>query len=591
MFLRIFLNLNNDIMTYKRILKYFRPYLPRFISAILCMAVVAGLNGSIRLIIKPTIDKVFFEKNLTALYLIALAIPTIYFLLGVFNYAKTYLMAYIAQKITLNIRDKAYEHLQYLHMGFYTKGSTGKIMSRLTNDIMALQLALNRAPAVVVCDGLTVVVLILILFYLHWKLALISLVVFPVASIPIIKFSIKLRFFSKQTQRLMAEIYNILQQSITAINITKAFSREKTEIERFKNTNQKFYTQIMRFTKVEAISSPVMEFIGAVAIAVVLFFAAKDVLNGVWTAGSFFAFFAAAFSVYQPLKNFVSLNPQIQQAISGAERIFEFIDEKPEIVEFPNAQTLSLFEREIKFENVTFGYNETQPVLKNLSFQINFGEKVAIVGASGSGKTTIIHLLLRFYDPESGRILIDGHNIKNVTLKSLRNQIGIVTQETILFNDTIRYNIAYGIQVDEDITGEIEDEKIIEAARISYADEFISKLPLKYNTIVGERGVLLSGGEKQRIAIARAIIRNPRILLLDEATSALDAESERIVQQALNNLMKGRTTLIVAHRLATVKDTDRILVLDEGTIVDSGTHDELIRKEGLYSRLHRLQII
>ncbi len=569
---------------YQKLIEYFNPYLSRFISALFCMACVSLLNGASRLLIKPMIDKVFINKDTRMLLYIILAIPTIYLLLGIFNYIKTYLMAYIAQRITLQIRNQTYEHLHLLSLDFYTKGSTGKLMSRLTNDIIAIQNALNKVPATIVCDGLTVIVFVVILLYLHWKFAIISLIVFPIASIPIIKFSQRMRNLSKHSQKQMAQIYKNLQESISAINVTKAFNRETTEIERFRKTNKKFYEIMMSFVKTEAISSPVMEFMGAFALAVVLFFAGKDVITGVWSPGSFFAFFGSAFSIYQPLRNFASLNPMIQQALSAAERIFELLEEKPKIIENPDAYPLPEFKRQIIFENVYFSYDGQRNILENISFHINSGESVAIVGPSGSGKTTIANLLLRFYDLTGGRILIDGHDIRNISIKSLRDQIGFVTQDVILFNETVKYNIAYG---KHDAT----EEEIINSAKLAYAHDFIMKMPEGYNTVIGERGVLLSGGEKQRIAIARAIIKNPKILILDEATSALDAESEILVQEALEKLMENRTTLIIAHRFSTIKKSDKIIVIEKGKIIDKGTHEELLSKEGIYRKLHQLQLI
>ena len=548
------------------------------------MAVVSSLTGLIRYLLKPMIDKVFIARDIHSLYLIVFSIPLAYFLLGVFNYAKTYFMSSIAQRITLTIRTQTYEQLQRLSSGFYAKGTTGKIMSRLTNDIAALQFALNRAPATIVCDGLTVIVLTGILFYLNWKFALVSFIAFPFVSLPIINFSRRMRHLSREGQKQMAEIYTNLQESIMAINITKAFNQEKTEIERFKKINWDLYTLVMRFTKIEALSSPLMEFMGAFAVGLVLFFAGKDVISGAWSPGSFFAFFAAAFSIYQPIKNFSNLNPQIQQAISASERIFELLNQAPDIMEKTSAQEIAPLRESIKFDGIGFEYDKGIRVLKDVSFEVMSGEVVAIVGPSGSGKSTLVNLLLRFYDPSKGGIYIDGNDIRNVTLHSLRSQMSIVTQETILFNESIRYNIAYG-------NSSASEDEIVMAAKLAQAHNFIEKTPKGYNTLIGERGVLLSGGEKQRIAIARALIRNPKILLLDEATSNLDAESEQLVQQALEKLMEGRTTLMIAHRLATIKNADKIIVLENGSIVDAGTHEELFKKEGLYKRLHHLQLI
>ncbi|OGS22625.1 MAG: hypothetical protein A2252_03335 [Elusimicrobia bacterium RIFOXYA2_FULL_39_19] len=571
-------------MIFKQLYEYFKHYKARFAVALFCMLIVSGLTGVIRYLLKPMIDKVFIAKDVHSLYLIVFAIPLAYFLLGLFNYAKTYFMSYIAQRMTLSIRNETYEKLQCLSTRFYSEGTTGKIMSRLTNDITALQFALNRAPATIVCDGLTVIVLIGILFYLNWKFALITFIVLPFVSIPIVNFTRRLRLLSKEGQKQMAEVYTNLQESIMAINITKAFNREKTEIERFKKINWSLYTLVMRFTKIEALSSPLMEFMGAFSVGIVLFFAGKDVISGVWSPGSFFAFFAAAFSVYQPIKNFANLNPQIQQAMSASERIFEFLNHPPEITEVPDAKDMPQLKDKIRFVDVSFNYDKDHPVLKKINFEVKSGQALAIVGPSGSGKSTIINLLLRFYDPTGGIIQIDGFNTKEATLKSVRSQMAIVTQETILFNETIRYNIAYG-------NADATQEEIENAAKLAQAHGFITKTTKGYDTLVGERGVLLSGGEKQRIAIARAIVRNPKILLLDEATSNLDAESEQMVQQALETLMEGRTTLIIAHRLATIKKADKIIVLENGNIIDTGTHEELFKKEGLYRRLHQLQII
>ncbi|OIO74270.1 MAG: hypothetical protein AUJ85_06065 [Elusimicrobia bacterium CG1_02_37_114] len=570
--------------TNQRLFEYLKIYSKRFILAIICMMGVSALNGLSRLLIKPLIDKVFIAKDGKMLYWIIIAVPAIYLLLGLLNYAKNYLMSYIGQRISIKLRIDAYEHLQKLSIGFYSKNATGQIVSRLTNDISAIQTALNKVPATCVCDGLTVIVLIGVLFYLRWDYALIGLVFFPLASIPIIKFSQRLRSFSRHGQKQMAYIYDNLQDSLSGIRITKAFSREDTEIERFKVTNKKFYDVMMRFVKTDAVSSPVMEFIGAIAITAVLFFSGREVILGIWTAGSFFAFFGTAFSIYQPLRNFAQLNPMIQQGLSASERVFALLDEKPTVIEKPSASKLPLFEKEIKFENVSFGYDPQYKVIGNVSFGIKSGEIVALVGPSGSGKTTLAHLLLRFYDTSEGAVYIDGNDIRNVTLKSLHDQMSVVLQETILFNETVKYNIAYGKQ-------DASEQDIINAAIAANAHEFIMKTSRGYDTVVGERGVLLSGGEKQRIAIARAVIRNPRILILDEATSALDAESEKLVQEALEKLMENRTVLLIAHRLATVKKSDRIIVLDKGKIVDIGTHEELFSKEGLYKRLHQLQLI
>ena len=567
----------------KKLFIYIKPYLPRFFLALVCMAGVAGLTALIRFLVKPFIDKVFIAKDMKMLYLIAIGLPVIYLFLGLLNYMKNYLMVYIAQKVILNIRNKMYEKLQSLSLYFYSKGSTGKIMSNLTNDISLLQIGITKIPVTFICDGLTLIALVIVLFYLNWKFALLSLIAFPIASIPIINFSKKMRKISLKSQEQMSNLYSCLQESITSINITKAFNQGKNEIKRFNSLNEKLYSLMMKFARTESLSSPIMEFLGAFALGLILFFTAKDVISGKWSTGSFFAFFAVAFSVYQPIKNFSQLNPIIQQALAANTRIFELLNEKQDIIESPQAYPLLEFKEKIRYENIDFCYDK-QMILKNINLTIKKSEIIGIVGPSGVGKTTLMNLLLRFYDPTHGNIYIDEHNIKNVTLFSLRELIGVVTQESFFFNETIKYNIAYG---KKDAT----EQEIINAAKLANAHDFIMGLPDKYDTVIGERGMLLSGGEKQRIAIARAIIKNPEILLLDEATSALDAESEKLVQDALEKLMKNKTVLIIAHRLSTIKKADRIVVMDNGSIVDIGTHEELFKKNGIYKKLHQLQLL
>jgi subfamily B ATP-binding cassette protein MsbA len=400
----------------------------------------------------------------------------------------------------------------------------------------------------------------------------------------LISFAKKMRSASRQGQHQISEIYAVLQEAMTGISVIKSFVQEHKEIERFKSENDKYYHAMQKFIRVDARSSPIMEFMGALGVSFIVWYGGRDVINNVWTAGSFFAFMTAVFSIYQPLKNFAATNSILQQAMSGAERIFSLLDEKPTIVNSPGAQALPPFKQQISFSNVSFSYQEGRTVLPNFSLSINSGEAIALVGPSGSGKTSVANLLLRFYDPQAGAITVDGRDIKKITLGSLRNQIGVVTQDVMLFNETVAYNISYGGR-------HAGIEAIKAAAKAANAHEFILRLAQGYDTIVGERGVRLSGGERQRIAIARAILKNPPILILDEATSALDAESEKLVQEAIERLMIDRTTLMIAHRLATIRRADRIIVLDKGIIVEEGTHDQLVKNEGIYSHLHNLQIL
>lgn len=569
---------------YKRLLNYVKPYKVRFWESMVCMIFVAALTALSMYIIKDVVDKVFIEKNTKMLFWICLIVPLIYFFKGLFAYTQSYLMAYIGQKVVLEIRNQLYEQLQRLSLDFYDKSSTGEIMSRLTNDIYALQEAIARVPAFIIRDGFTIIFLTILLFYLHWKFALIAILVFPLTGMLIVKFGKKLRKIGRQGQRKMGDIYAILQETVSGVKIVKAFNMEKYEIKKFKQENRNFFNIIMRSMRVEALTSPVMEFLGALGIIFIIWYGGRTVIQGVWTAGAFFAFVGAAFSTYNPIKNFSKMNNKIQQAMAAAERIFQILDKKPTVIEKEKVFPLPLFQKEITYRNLSFRYNSEEYVLKNINFTVKKGEIVAFVGPSGAGKTSIVNLLLRFYDPNTGGIFIDGNNIKDVTLKSLRKIVGIVTQDVILFNDTLRNNIAYGNM-------EATDSEIIQAAQIAESHKFITRMPKGYGTVIGERGVTLSGGQRQRIAIARTILRNPSILILDEATSSLDTESELLVQEALEHLMQHRTVLVIAHRLSTIRKADKIVVIDKGEIVQVGKHEELMRKAGLYKKLYDLQFM
>lgn len=567
---------------YKRLLKYLQPYGKRFFQALFAMVCVAALTALPMWLLKEIVDNALIGKNSVLLLEIVILIPFIYLLKGVFVYVQDYLMYYIAHKVTLDIRDDLFAHLQSLSFDFYDKAPTGKIISRLTNDVSILETALVRIPATLVRDGLTLIFLIGLLFYLHWKFALISLVAFPLSTYPLIKFSKKMRRISQEGQTKMAELYALIQELVFGINVVKSFTQEEKEIARFHQENRNFFNIIMRFIRTEILSRPVMELIGAVAGSFILLYGGYDVIRGAWKPGAFFAFLGAALSAYNPIKSFTGLNPQLQQALSASERIFNLLDEKPAITEPTGAKILPSFKKEIVYENVWFTYDGEDYILKNVNLTVNQGEIIALVGPSGAGKTTLINLLPRFYDIQKGKITIDGHNLKELNLKSLRNQIGMVTQEIILFNDTVKKNIAYAKPT-------ATDEEIVKAAKIANAHEFILNLPEKYDTVVGERGIMLSGGERQRIAIARAILKNAPILILDEATSALDVESEKLVYEALDRLMENRTTLVIAHRLSTIRRANKIVIFDQGEIIAYGKHEELMEKCELYKKLYQIQ--
>ena len=568
---------------YKRLIQYVKPYSTRFIEAMVCMVFVGAATGLSMYILKDVIDKIFIPPyNPKMLTVVAIVVPLIFLVKGIFAYIQSYLMSYIGQRVVMDLRNELYEHLQRLSLDFYSRKSTGKIMSRLTNDIAAIQDGVTKVPMYVIRDGFTALVLILLLFYLNWKFAIIAVFAFPLASIPIVRFGKKLRQVGREGQEKMGDMYGILQETISGIKVVKAFNMEKYETDRFKKENRNYFNIIMRSMRVEALSSPVMEFIGAVGITFVIWYGGKDVINGVWTAGAFFSFMGAAFSTYNPIKNFSNMNLNIQRAMASSERVFQIIDEQPTVLESPQACPMGEFKNEIIYDKLSFSYQPGELVLKDINLKVKKGQIIAFVGPSGGGKTSMVNLLSRFYDPISGVITIDKQDLRNLTIKSLRDQIGIVTQETILFNDSIRNNISYG-KLDA------KQEDVVKAAQIANAHDFIMRLPLQYDSVIGERGVRLSGGERQRIAIARAILKNPSILILDEATSALDTESELLVQKALDYLMQNRTTFVIAHRLSTIRQADKIVVIDRGEITETGVHNELLAKGGLYKKLYDMQ--
>jgi subfamily B ATP-binding cassette protein MsbA len=544
------------------------------------MALVASTNGLTAYIVKPVLDNIFFEKNALMLNVIPFGVILLYLLKGIFDYFQAYLMGFVGQKVITDLRDEIFNALQKQPLMYFDKTPTGTIISRIINDVTLVQSAVSDAFTAILKDIFTIIGLVCVVFYRDWKLATIAFIVLPFATYPIVSFGRRLRRISTRTQKEMAKLTNFLHETITGQRIVKAFCMEDYESRRFKDENETLFRIILKRYKIRALSSPIMEVLGGIAIAVIIWYGGSEVISGKSTPGNFFSFTAALLMLYEPIKRLNRENHNIQQGLAASQRVFEIIDREPEIKENEHAINLENVKGIIEFKDVYFKYEEKM-VLKNINLKIDQNEVLAIVGESGVGKTTLANLIPRFYDVAKGSIEIDNIDIRNITLNSLRKNIALVTQDVILFNDTIKANICYGESQDM--------ERMEEAAAMAYANDFISKLPKQYDTIVGEKGIRLSGGQKQRIAIARALYKNTPILILDEATSSLDVASEVEVQKAFDNLMKGRTTIVIAHRLSTVMNANRIIVLVGGTIVQTGSHAELIETDGHYKRLYELQ--
>ena len=566
---------------YKRLIRLAAPHTGKFLLAMLCMIVVGLATSAAAFLVKPALDDIFLNRNADALVWIPIAVIIIYILKGLANYGQTVLMSYIGQRVVTDLRQELYRHIQRQPLSFFTKNPTGILMSRITNDVTLIQGAVSEAVTSLLKDTFTLIGLVGVIFYRDWKLALIAMIVFPVAIYPVAEFGRRMRKISSDSQVTMGTLTSLLQETISGSRIVKAFGMEGYENDRFARENERLFRLTMKSVSVRAISTPLMELLGGLGIAAIVLYGGYQVIQGTSTPGTFFSFLTALLLLYEPAKRLTNVNNTIQQGLAGAERVFSVIDTMPEIADRPGASALPKISRGIDIENVTFRYDESE-VLKNIRLSIQAGEVIAFAGMSGGGKTTLVNLIPRFYDVSEGRILIDGQDIRDVTTASLRDQIAMVTQQTILFNDTIRNNIAYG-----DIRKSEAD--IVRAARAAHAHDFITKLPEGYATVIGEQGVKLSGGERQRISIARALLKDAPILILDEATSSLDTEAEGEVQAALDELMKGRTTLVIAHRLSTIRNADRIVVLVDGRIVEEGSHDSLLEKKGEYYKLYTMQ--
>jgi subfamily B ATP-binding cassette protein MsbA len=567
---------------FRRLFAYTRPYRGRLIVAWLATAGYAAAGALLVRTVQPIFDEVLVRGVNAGR--VAFTILVLYAVKGLCSYLSTTFVASVGQRAVTDLRNALYEHVLKQSFAFLGRYSTDALMSHITTDVEKIQNAVSDLAGDLLKEGLTVAGLLVVLFSLDWRLALISLFGMPLAFLPLVRLGRHLRASSETSLRRWRDISEILQETISGFRVVKAFGMEGFETARFRRAAARLFHVNMRITRTGAILPPLMEAVGGLALIGALFYGSSEIRAGRLTTGAFTAFLTALFAMYTPVKRLSRLNATLQGALAAGTRIFDVLDTHQEVQDAPGAVVLAPMQREITYRNVGFRYHDADgATLRDVSFTARAGEVVAIVGTSGAGKTTLVNLLPRFYDVSEGSVALDGTDVRAATLASLRAQIGLVTQDTVLFNDTVRANIAYGLS-------DVDEARVEAAARAAFAHDFILDLPRRYDTVIGERGNRLSGGQRQRVAIARALLKNPPILILDEATSALDAESERLVQEALSNLMKGRTVLVIAHRLATVRSADRILVLDGGEIREEGTHEALLRRPGgVYSRLYELQ--
>jgi len=546
------------------------------------MSIAAGATAALAYLMEPVLDEVFINQDQSMLILVPVAVIVVTLIKGLATFAQGILMAYVGQRIIANLQSLIFSHLLRFDLAFFQNTASGNLISRLTNDVNLMRNAVSNALTGMVKDSLTLLFLVAVMFEKDWRLAVIAFVVFPLAVFPIIRIGKRTRKISTSALAELGHFTARLNEVFQGARHVKAYNMEVYETTRTNQLIEKVFKLIYKALRIRAAATPIMETLGGIFIAIIILYGGWQVIDNMLTPGEFFAFITAMLLAYQPLKALANLNTNLQEGLAATQRVFNILDTEPSIVDSPNASRLKVLNGKVNFSNISFSYSNKKIALSNISLDIPAGKTVALVGPSGGGKSTLLNMIPRFYDSDNGTITIDNTNIKDVTVASLRESIGLVSQETILFDDTILANIAYG-QLGAD------HKDIINAAKAAGAHDFIMSMPNTYDTVIGEQGTKLSGGQRQRICIARAMLKDAPILLLDEATSALDSESERQVQNALAKLMKGRTTLIIAHRLSTIQDADKIYVIENGKVSEHGTHEYLLNNKGPYAKLHRLQ--